>query len=254
MMTMTPKFPWIAGFVLLDMVCICLLGGVNESLFLSMNRAFSSLPESFWQVVTTLSDPLVAPLIVFSLFYRHPAFIRTLLIALLIGLALNYGLKNAFGVPRPEAALVSAAFNKIGPTLTSFSFPSGHTLTVFLMAGLISAWYQHRNLSVLVFVVASLIGLGRIAVGAHWPADVAFGALLGWLSGWAAVKISTYLPAIIPDKAQMAMYGLTLFTGIYAVMVKTAYPDAQWLNTAAALFVIAYSVRKLTELIHLNKN
>lgn len=254
MMTRSPKFPWIVSFILIDAVFICLLGGFNESVFLALNSAFASLPASFWQVVTSLSDPLIAPLITFSLFYRHPAFLRALLIAAIIGMALNYGLKNLFAVPRPEAVLVSAAFNRIGPELTSFSFPSGHTLTVFLMAGLISAWYQHRNLSVLVFVVASLIALGRIAVGAHWPADLAFGALLGWLGGWGAVKICTYLPAIIPDRTQMALYGLMLFVGIYAVMAKTQYPAAQWLNTAAALFVIAYSVRKLTELIHLNKS
>lgn len=72
-----------------------------------------------------------------------------------------------------------------------FSFPSGHTFNAFLFAMLIAyaIYYnrskaQLRRLYVLPFVWAYMVGISRVALGAHSALDVSVGALLGVLTGW----------------------------------------------------------------------
>ena len=48
-----------------------------------------------------------------------------------------------------------------------------------------------RIVALLALGVALLVGLSRIAVGAHWPTDVLAGAACGWLAGSAGAKVRT---------------------------------------------------------------
>ena len=76
------------------------------------------------------------------------------------------------------------------------SFPSGHTQIAFTVATvLLWAFALSGKLkwwgAVIIFCVASLIGVSRIYVGAHFPSDVLGGAVLGsgtaicccWIAG-----------------------------------------------------------------------
>jgi undecaprenyl-diphosphatase len=82
--------------------------------------------------------------------------------------------------------------------LTSgYSFPSGHTLNGTATYGLVAlvVWRARlalalRRAAVVAGVaIAALIGLSRIALGAHWPTDV----LAGWLAGATLVAIAATL-------------------------------------------------------------
>ena len=61
----------------------------------------------------------------------------------------------------------------------AFSFPSGHTATAFAMAIIIG------HFSALLWpgalLLATLVGVSRLALGAHFPSDVAAGMVLGCL-------------------------------------------------------------------------
>ena len=69
------------------------------------------------------------------------------------------------------------------------SMPSGHTQTAFTVASvLVWALSKASKLRVwngaAVLLVASIVGLSRIYVGAHFPVDVVVGALVGAGTGW----------------------------------------------------------------------
>ena len=65
------------------------------------------------------------------------------------------------------------------------SWPSGHTTAIFALAAALARLPRRRALDWgalgLVWVVAALTGIARVAVGAHFPSDVVAGALTGLL-------------------------------------------------------------------------
>lgn len=72
----------------------------------------------------------------------------------------------------------------------AFSFPSGHTSSAFLAAGLLSS--HEPWLAPALFVWASLVALSRVVLGVHFPSDVLAGAALGLGS---ALASGALLPA-----------------------------------------------------------
>lgn len=59
------------------------------------------------------------------------------------------------------------------------SFPSGHAAAAFALAGVLSwRWPKGRWVW---RSLAFLVALSRVALGLHWPSDVAAGALVGWV-------------------------------------------------------------------------
>lgn len=144
-----------------------LLGG-NELLIL-----FHYLGEPIFVVC-------VALIVMFVLWFRERNF-RGMLFVLLTfaaGNGLNLFLKGIFERPRPE----------IVEQLTSFSFPSGHSMTgmiyLLTLAYLISEILVDRKKIVAVWtvavIIACLIGLSRIAESRHFATDV----LAGWSIGY----------------------------------------------------------------------
>lgn len=67
--------------------------------------------------------------------------------------------------------------------LVARSFPSGHTQAAFTAATFFILYYRRHCGALL--VAALLVGFSRIYLGAHFPADVVFGALLGAVGAWA---------------------------------------------------------------------
>ncbi len=64
-------------------------------------------------------------------------------------------------------------------TYLHYSFPSGHTMTVFAVCALFSYWVARKSWSVFFFVFALLVGISRVYMLQHFFRDVYFGALSG---------------------------------------------------------------------------
>lgn len=62
-----------------------------------------------------------------------------------------------------------------------YSFPSGHAMNGFALAGVLTL--QYPVLGPALVVLAASIGASRVVMGLHYPSDVAAGALLGLAIG-----------------------------------------------------------------------
>ena len=101
-----------------------------------------------------------------------------ILLAFAGGTVLNQVLKRIFERPRPE----------IMDQLTSFSFPSGHSMAgvfyLFTLAYIFSEIAKEKKKIQIVWIaavlLACLIGLSRIAEGRHFATDV----IAGWSMGY----------------------------------------------------------------------
>lgn len=96
--------------------------------------------------------------------------------ALLVMLVVNnIILKNLIARPRPCATYPELV--ELVHIPTSYSFPSGHTVSAMAVAFTILA--QHKKLGIVALVLATLMGLSRLYVGVHFPTDVYGGVIVG---------------------------------------------------------------------------
>lgn len=71
------------------------------------------------------------------------------------------------------------------------SFPSDHTILFFSFC--VSIWLFRKGLWFLLIIIACLVGISRIWVGVHYPADIFAGAIISVIS---ATFVFTVLPKL----------------------------------------------------------
>lgn len=98
----------------------------------------------------------------------------------------NYALKALIGRPRPDPSLLLVD----QAAVSTLSFPSGHAVHFMVFFGLLAltlpGWLGLSSMPRRLVVVGCgvlilLAGVGRVALGAHWPSDVLGGYALGLL-------------------------------------------------------------------------
>jgi membrane-associated phospholipid phosphatase len=94
--------------------------------------------------------------------------------------------KQLVGRARPELWLGPAHYAPGSST----SFPSGHTVGAFALAGVLVFASRNWPLRALAFVLAFAVGLSRILAFRHWPSDVFASMALGLVTAWVATRVS----------------------------------------------------------------
>ena len=151
-------------------VALCLsLNRVGQQLWLrNLFRAVSRLGDGiFWYVL----------LIAFPLLYGLAGVWASLHMGVvaLIGVGLYKYLKSRAVRERPY--ITHDAIDCVGAPLDRYSFPSGHTMHAVSFILLASYYFPEWVLPLTCFGV--LVALSRVALGLHYPTDVAAGGVLG---------------------------------------------------------------------------
>jgi len=110
-------------------------------------------------------------------------------VSALIALGLGQLIGKAFPRPRPY---LSHAVNQLIPRSLDTSFPSDHAILGFAVA--VMVWRYNRRVGAALLVLATLLAIARVFVGAHYPSDVLGGALLGALTSMALDYLSVRPP------------------------------------------------------------
>jgi membrane-associated phospholipid phosphatase len=211
---------WALPFVVLALTAPLWLGWHEPLLFRGLNRALSALPDIVWSLLSLLGTGWAIYALTAPALWRAPRLILAWLCAAPLAAVLTRIGKAMADNPRPLEVLGMEGIHVIGEPLFIAAMPSGHTLTAFSAAAALYFSQQpvERWRWVWLFFLAIGVALSRVAVGAHWPADVAVGAAAGLLSGLSGAWLAVRIPARHLRPQSWLMRGVALL-GLYCLYV-----------------------------------
>lgn len=175
---------------LLGLILLLTYGSVDFSIFL--NSYNHPLADLFFKYITYVGDGItafiIALLIIF--FSRNNGFM--LLGSLLISTGFTQLLKRVIfdDVYRPSYIFKDLINNGNWHLVQGvhlfekYSFPSGHTATVFCLCIFIALIINHKFWSIGLVFLAFIVGLSRIYLSQHFLIDVLAGSFVGSLSSF----------------------------------------------------------------------
>ena len=132
---------------------------------------------------------IVAFVAVCGIYLGRERWLRTAVAMLCAGLAgglLVRALKQGVARARPE--LWIGPFKTADPG--SGSFPSGHTMSAFVIAGVIWFSTESKPIRAGAAAIALMVAFARVLNFRHWPSDVLASALLGIGFAWFFVRVA----------------------------------------------------------------
>lgn len=158
-------------------------------------------------------------------FVVHPLERRSTGIAYVGAAALAFGLKEAGKalIPRYRPYAYTSGYPeeelRNGEYLQSF--PSGHTALAFTGATVFALCLGRDGFESGLEIAAAGAGFAaaagsaalRVSSGSHFPSDVAAGAVLGMISGWAGFALSECIEGMLPEKSGVVPYAAPLSSG-----------------------------------------
>ena len=201
-------WPWVALISVVAFTILALaVNGLGAIGFDDPAIAFVKglpVPTEVWRAITQAGGAILVPIglaiVVGLLVARRPRSALVYGVALLVATGWTQLVKVALERVRPPGGELIAA---------GYSFPSGHALNSTVTYGLIALLVWRSGLprwirvttAVILAVLIGLIGLSRIALGAHYPSDV----VGGWLAGLAIVAtVATVTRAGLGDRGETA--------------------------------------------------
>ena len=246
---MIMKSPYKINIFLSVIFLLCLvfvlLTGTNQTLFIHINTLAVYSNSFIWANLTFLGDSLTACVFMLLFIRKRPDLVWSGIVASLIATLIVNTIKFFFNLPRPPAIIDSNLINIIGPSLFHHSFPSGHTVTIFTLAGILMFYFRSFFPRFLLIIIALLVGLSRIAVGVHWPEDVLAGAVIGIFCALAGVIIVTKQEWNRMRSAQLIIGFLLILSDFYLLFFYDCeYKQAIYLQSLLAFTVLVAGIRE----------
>jgi len=135
-------------------------------------------------------------------------------VALMLSIALNFGLKELFMLPRPPAELVIPMAAETG---TGYGLPSGHAQSTATFWGILAMTWPSRALALVAAALIVVVSVTRLYLGLHFPSDVLAGAALGLSVAWLAVRFGPRLRR--PEVSRWILTGVALALPAAALLV-----------------------------------
>jgi membrane-associated phospholipid phosphatase len=234
-------------FIAVFLLCLTLviLTGINKTLFIAVNSFGQHFYSFIWENLTFLGDTLAACAIMVLFIRKRPDLIWSGILATLMATIIVNIIKSYFDIPRPPVIIDNDIISVIGPALSRHSFPSGHTVTIFALAGILVFYFRTIFSRISIILLALMVGISRIAVGVHWPEDVLAGAPLGILCATTGVYLVTKLGWNRNKTLQLIVGFLLIISIIYLlIFYDCQYEQAIYLQVIFALTLLGTGIRE----------
>jgi membrane-associated phospholipid phosphatase len=235
---------WLLPLVLFVLGAPLWLHHYEPTMFLAINQLCLPVTATVWTGLSLLGNAwgilgVTAPLLVLA-----PRLMWAWLCAAPFAVLFARLGKGLIESPRPAAVVDNTQMRIVGETMHNVSMPSGHTLTAFAVASAIyfALPVSGRRRHLWLFVLAAGAGLSRIAVGAHWPGDVAAGMSLGLLAGMLGTRLLARMDArhLQPTVWSLRLVALLLVATVYALLSETQdFDENQPIQYVLVLVVLA---------------
>lgn len=176
----------VVPYLLILIICLFIkLTFSRHQVYFAVNGFNGPVMDFFAPYVTDLGNGwfVVALAAIFSLFNYHKAFV------IAIGYAITslsaQAIKYIFIAPRPKLyfgrEIAHAHFVKGIDILSTYSFPSGHTDTAFMLAVMFTYWSKNKLWGPVFLLLAIMVGYSRMYLSEHFFEDVIAGSVLGFV-------------------------------------------------------------------------
>jgi membrane-associated phospholipid phosphatase len=224
---------------------------IQKSAFYFINAQLSQFPKALSNL-TELGNAVVA-LSLLSIFIVYaPKVWEALIPASIVSTLFSNILKSIFSVPRPAANFDNNSFTIVGETLTGHnSLPSGHSITIFTSLTILLFAFMPQQIknkilwTLLLVTLGATLALTRVGVGAHFPLDVLFGCMTGYLSAVLGIFFCNKFTAFawVNNKNYLLVFLLLIFL---VLLIKEIMHNnlpmyyVAFIASAISIFKIAY--------------
>lgn len=225
---------------------------LDRPVFFFFNDFSSWTGPAVWAHLTILGDGLVCAVLFLPWVRSRPERVWGGILGALVMVLVLRSFKSFLTLPRPLGLLPAEMVNVIGPGHRRGAFPSGHTSTMALLAGIWALTSVRRTVPWLALGMAVLVGVSRMAVGVHWPSDVLAGLALGWTSAWVGLRLASRARWGMDGKARAVLTWALLISALVLLTVyDTGYPGVGLFQRGLALVWLAWGVAELRKSLRL---
>lgn len=170
----------------LIVLCICLTIKIlftREQIYFAVNSHNYPLADVVAPYLTDIGNGWTTVSIAFILLFFN--YSRALFLAIVYAITSISAqiIKHIFDAPRPklyfQTQLFRIHFVKGVDILSLHSFPSGHTVTAFSTAILVTYWCRNKFWGLPLLLLAILVGYSRMYLSEHFFEDVTAGSVIG---------------------------------------------------------------------------
>ncbi|MBS1501597.1 MAG: phosphatase PAP2 family protein [Bacteroidetes bacterium] len=186
--TVLRKIKWmVVPYLLVLIICLVIkLAFTKSEIYFAVNGLYSPAADFLAPYITDLGNGwtavvIAAILLLFS--YRKALIVASsFVITSLVGAQLT---KYIFDAPRPRLyfkdQIKHLRFVKGVEILSYHSFPSGHTITAFMLAIIFTYWSRNKAWGPVFLLIAMLVGYSRMYLSEHFFEDVIGGSVISFV-------------------------------------------------------------------------